>query len=126
MAKSALKSKLIDRFSIPLVFALTIAFIHFAVWAVANRALPLMDAPPIVSGFAYSGFQLNQSPLEKKYPSTEDLQRDLELLQPYSDRIRTYGSLENPQVVALANDLGIRVTAGAWLDRKSTRLNSSH
>ena len=50
MAKFAFKSKLIDRISIPLVFALTIAIIHFAVWAVANRALPLMDAPPIVNG----------------------------------------------------------------------------
>lgn len=85
----------------------------------ANRALPLLDAPPLVNGFAYSGFQLNQSPLDKEYPSTAELVKDLRLLLPYSDRIRTYSSLENPEVVALASNLGMRVTAGAWLGADS-------
>ena len=109
----------IKRFATPLLFALAIAFIHFGIWAGANRALPLMDAPPIVKGFAYSGYQLDQSPLEKQYPSTAELVKDLQLLRPHSDRIRTYSSLENPEVVALASNLGIRVTAGAWLNGDS-------
>jgi exo-beta-1,3-glucanase (GH17 family)/cellulose synthase/poly-beta-1,6-N-acetylglucosamine synthase-like glycosyltransferase len=113
---SGFKSKLIERFSVPIIFALALAFIHFSIWAIANRALPLMDAPPIVNGFAYSGFQLGQSPLEGKFPTRDELARDLQLLQPYSDRIRTYGSLENPEVIELAYDMGIEVTAGAWLD----------
>lgn len=116
MADSGLKNKLLERISIPIIFALVIAFAHFSIWAIANRALPMMDAPPIVNGFAYSGFQLNQSPLEKTYPSTAELLKDLRLLQPYSERVRTYSSLENPEVVSLAANLGISVTAGAWLN----------
>ncbi|HYG32332.1 MAG TPA: glycosyltransferase [Methylophilaceae bacterium] len=113
---SRLKSKLIERLSVPIIFALTLAFIHFSIWAIANRALPMMDAPPIINGFAYSGFQLNQSPLERKFPTDAELESDIKLLQPYSDRIRTYSSLENAQVVDLAYKHDIRVTAGAWLD----------
>ena len=109
----------IRRYTKPLFFAVAIALIHFTLWAAANRALPLLDAPRIVNGFAYSGFQLDQSPLEKEYPSTADLVKDLKLLHPYSNRIRTYSSLENPEVVALASSLGMRVTAGAWLGANS-------
>lgn len=113
----------IRRYLVPLLLALCVALAHMTIWAVANRALPLMDAPPIVNGFAYSGFQLDQSPLEKEYPSTAELVKDLKLLRPYTNRIRTYSSLENPEVVALASNLGIRVTAGAWLNGDSTANN---
>lgn len=106
---------LIKRYSKPLLFALGIALAHFALWALANRALPMMDAPPIVNGFAYSGFQHDQSPLKKEYPSTAELLNDLQLLHPYTNRIRTYSSLENPEVVSLASKLGMHVTAGAWI-----------
>ncbi|HWT28603.1 MAG TPA: glycosyltransferase [Methylophilaceae bacterium] len=99
----------------PLFFALLIAGIHFGLWWAVNRALPLIDAPRIVHGFAYSGYQLGQSPLDKKYPSTAELLDDLKLLKPYTDRIRTYGSLENPEVIPLASNLGMQIMAGAWL-----------
>ena len=99
----------------PLFFALLIAGIHFGLWWAVNRALPLIDAPRIVHGFAYSGYQLGQSPLDKKYPSTAELLDDLKLLKPYTDRIRTYGSLENPAVIPLASNLGMQIMAGAWL-----------
>ncbi|HEY8117775.1 MAG TPA: glycosyltransferase [Methylophilaceae bacterium] len=109
----------IKRYSKPLLFALGIALVHFAIWALANRALPLMDAPPLVNGFAYSGFQHDQSPLKKEYPSTAELLNDLQLLHQYTHRIRTYSSLETPEVVSLASKLGMRVTAGAWIGADS-------
>lgn len=108
-------TKLFRRYLTPLFLALAIVLIHFALWAVVNRALPLMDAPPIVNGFAYSGYQEDQSPLKQQYPSTAELASDLKLLSSYTGRIRTYGSLENPEVVALAHNLDLEVTAGAWI-----------
>lgn len=99
----------------PLLFALLIAAAHFSLWWVVNRALPLIDAPRIVNGFAYSGYQLGQSPLEKKYPSTADLLKDLRILKPYTDHIRTYGSLENAEIIPLASNMGMHIMAGAWL-----------
>jgi len=41
----------------------------------------------------------------------------LRLLKPLTNRIRIYDSLENTEVFALASKLGMKVTAGAWLDR---------
>jgi exo-beta-1,3-glucanase (GH17 family)/cellulose synthase/poly-beta-1,6-N-acetylglucosamine synthase-like glycosyltransferase len=105
----------VKRYTNPLLFALVLAVVHASIWFVINRALPLIDAPPIVHGFAYSGFQVGQSPLNKTYPTTDQLIRDLRILEPYTDRIRTYGAVENPEVVALAGVVGLKVTAGAWL-----------
>ncbi len=104
-----------NRYTSPLLFALAIAIVHASLWFVINRALPLIDAPPLVHGFAYSGFQVGQSPLERTYPTTDQLINDLRILEPYTDRIRTYGAVENPEVVALAGVVGLKVTAGAWL-----------
>jgi len=103
------------RYLIPLLFAVLVAAIHFTLWYISNRALPLINAPEIVNGFAFSGFQENQSPLRKEYPSTAELEKDLRLLKPLTHRVRIYGALENSEVTALASSLGFHVTAGAWL-----------
>lgn len=105
----------VKRHSTALLFTLAIALVHAALWLAVNRGLPLIDAPPVVQGFAYSGFQKDQSPLERTYPTTDQLIRDLRILDTYTDRIRTYGAVENPEVVALARVVGLKVTAGAWL-----------
>ena len=105
----------------PLLFTLIVGVIHFSTWALFNRTLPLINAPQVVNGFAYSGFQQNQSPLERNYPSTAELLADLRLLKPYTQHIRIYGALENSEVTPLASSLGFKITAGAWLgaDKKS-------
>lgn len=103
------------RFLNPILFAIILGLIHFGIWSIFNQALPVMNAPTIVHGFAYSGFQENQSPLDKEYPSTAELEHDLMLLKPLTNRIRIYGALENSEVSALASNLGFYVTAGAWL-----------
>jgi exo-beta-1,3-glucanase (GH17 family)/cellulose synthase/poly-beta-1,6-N-acetylglucosamine synthase-like glycosyltransferase len=105
----------IKRYTGPTAFALLIAMIHFGIWSISNQSLPVINAPSIVNGFAYSGFQKDQSPLEKEYPSTAELVQDLETLKPLTNRIRIYGALENSEVTALASNLGFYITAGAWL-----------
>lgn len=105
----------LKRFTNPFIFAVIFGLIHFGIWSIFNRSLPAMNAPTIVHGFAYSGFQENQSPLDKEYPSTAELEQDLKILRPFTNRIRIYGALENSEVTALASNLGFYVTAGAWL-----------
>ncbi|MDP2070007.1 MAG: glycosyltransferase [Methylotenera sp.] len=106
----------LKRFISPFIFAAIIGLIHFGIWSIFNRSLPVMNAPTIVHGFAYSGFQESQSPLDKEYPSTAELEHDLKILRPLTNRIRIYGALENSEVTALASNLGFYITAGAWLD----------
>ena len=99
----------------PLIFALILAAVHLGIWAIFNQTLPLINAPQVVNGFAYSGFQQGQSPLDKNYPSTAELLADLRLLKPLTNHIRIYGALENSEVTPLASSLGFKISAGAWL-----------
>jgi exo-beta-1,3-glucanase (GH17 family)/cellulose synthase/poly-beta-1,6-N-acetylglucosamine synthase-like glycosyltransferase len=99
----------------PVLFALMIAGLHVGLWSITNRALPLINVKPVVNGFAYSGFQANQSPFEKEFPSTAELSQDLTILKKFTNRIRLYSALENSEVIALAAKQNIQVTAGAWI-----------
>lgn len=105
----------IKRLVFPLLFAILFAIAHFAIWAFTNHTIQLLDAPPLVRGFAYSGYQKDQSPLERKFPSTAELAKDLKLLDPLTNRIRLYGSLENSEVTAISSKLNFKVIAGAWI-----------
>ncbi|MEO7072877.1 MAG: glycosyl hydrolase family 17 protein, partial [Rhodanobacter sp.] len=71
-----------------------------------------------IGGFALSAFQRYQSPLKSDFPSDEEIDRDLKLVARYSDRVRTYSMLENPQIARLAEREGLKVMAGAWIDRR--------
>jgi exo-beta-1,3-glucanase (GH17 family)/cellulose synthase/poly-beta-1,6-N-acetylglucosamine synthase-like glycosyltransferase len=108
--------QLIKRIYFPILFAIVFAAIHFGIWAIANQALPLINVKPIVHGFAYSGYQADQSPLDRRYPNTAELARDLKLLKKVSNRIRIYTSIENSEIVALADKESISVIAGAWIN----------
>jgi exo-beta-1,3-glucanase (GH17 family)/cellulose synthase/poly-beta-1,6-N-acetylglucosamine synthase-like glycosyltransferase len=107
--------RLFQHILFPLLFALAVAATHFGLWAFTNHTIQLLDAPPIVNGFAYSGYQKNQNPLDNQYPSTAELARDLKLLNPLTNRIRLYGSLDNAEITALASKLNYEVIAGAWI-----------
>lgn len=106
----------VKRLLVPLLFALLVAAAHFGIWVLTNSASQLLDAPPIVRGFAYSGYQKDQSPLEREFPSTAELAKDLNLMNPLTNHIRLYGSLDNAEIPALASKLGFKVIAGAWIN----------
>jgi exo-beta-1,3-glucanase (GH17 family)/cellulose synthase/poly-beta-1,6-N-acetylglucosamine synthase-like glycosyltransferase len=103
-------------FSIALLFAMAFALSHFLLWSLLNQASLLIEAPKVIKGFAYSGFQKNQSPLQRVFPSSAELANDLKLLKPLTNKIRIYDSLQNTEVMALAERYNMKVTAGAWLD----------
>ena len=71
-----------------------------------------------IGGFALSAFQRYQNPLKNDFPSDEEIDSDLKLLKRYTPRIRTYSTLQNPQVYRLAEKEGLQVMAGAWVDRR--------
>ena len=67
-------------------------------------------------GITYSGYRPGQGPAQHRYPSDDEVRRDLALLSGLTGRIRTYTSTEGPDVPALAAEFGLKVMAGAWLD----------
>ncbi len=75
-----------------------------------------------INGFSVSVFQRYQNPLQKDFPSDAQIDGDLKLLRKYTGRIRTYSTLENPQIYRLARQDGLKVMAGANID---TRLRNN-
>src|SRR5688500_14871637 len=102
--------------SIALLFATVFAVAHFLLCSLFNQAYLLIEAPKVVNWFSYAGFQKDQSPLERVFPSTAELANDLKLLKPLTNKIRIYDSLQNTEVMALAERYNMKVAAGAWLD----------
>ncbi|MFZ5557173.1 MAG: glycosyltransferase family 2 protein [Pseudomonadota bacterium] len=101
-----------------LVIAATVAAGNFGLWAWVNQPAPAPDVDAKVKGFAYSGFQRHQNPLRDRFPTQDELAADVQLLARHTDRIRTYSVTENAAVLAYARQLNLKVTAGAWLDRR--------
>lgn len=101
-----------------LSIAALVATLNFAGWSAFNPPLDLPDWEGRVAGVAYSGFQRDQDPTRGRFPTEDELAGDLARVGQVTDRIRTYSAVENRATAPLARDHGIRVTVGAWLDRR--------
>ena len=107
---------LIYRLAIALAIAAGVAFIQYWIWQQFNHGAEFISTNQSIKGFAYNGFQRDQSPLKQSYPTREQLAGDLDLLARISDGLRTYGMTDMPDLLELAGEREMNVTAGAWLD----------
>ncbi|TAL83286.1 MAG: glycosyltransferase [Rhodanobacter sp.] len=71
-----------------------------------------------IGGMALSVFQRYQSPLKNDFPTDQQIDSDLRLVSRYTSHVRTYSMLQNPQLPRLAEKEGLKVMAGAWIDRR--------
>jgi exo-beta-1,3-glucanase (GH17 family)/cellulose synthase/poly-beta-1,6-N-acetylglucosamine synthase-like glycosyltransferase len=99
--------------------AALLATLNVGAWGWLHQPLELPEWHGNVRGVAFSGFQKDQDPIEKRYPTEEELRGDLARIAGLTDRIRIYTVVENPQVPDLAAEHGLRVAVGAWLDRRT-------
>jgi exo-beta-1,3-glucanase (GH17 family)/cellulose synthase/poly-beta-1,6-N-acetylglucosamine synthase-like glycosyltransferase len=104
--------------AVALLLALGMAALNVALWWYWNQPTELPEFQGKVQGVAYSAFQRDQSPLLEEFPSEEDLRGDLAILANFTERIRTYASFENDWTPQIAGEHGLKVTAGAWIDRR--------
>ncbi|MBI4754167.1 MAG: glycosyltransferase [Betaproteobacteria bacterium] len=101
--------------------ALVVAALNLGAWIALNRPAEPVGWEGRIKGFAFNGFQRDHSPVDKRYPSAEELSADLHRLAQYTPRIRTYASAELDILPALAGDESLKVYAGAWLDGQPDR-----
>ncbi|MBR0565182.1 glycosyltransferase [Azoarcus sp. L1K30] len=104
------------RLIVAFAIAVLVALAQYWLWQQFNRGAEVAGATQSIKGFAYNGFQRDQSPLLGKYPNDAELGRDLDLLASMSDNLRTYGVTDLPNLLPLAGERDLLVTAGAWLD----------
>jgi exo-beta-1,3-glucanase (GH17 family)/cellulose synthase/poly-beta-1,6-N-acetylglucosamine synthase-like glycosyltransferase len=98
-----------------------VACVHATVWALTQERVRVPDMGPLAS-LSYSPFQGSQHPDEGNRPTAEQIRADLKVISHYTQAVRTYTStLGAEQVPAIAEDLGMRVTLGAWLEVNKKR-----
>lgn len=100
------------------VLAMGMAALNLGLWWYWNQPRPLPEFNGKVLGVAYSAFQRNENPLLGEFPSAAELRQDLAILASYTQRIRTYASSESDLIPQLASEQGLKINAGAWIDRR--------
>lgn len=105
------------RLALAFAIAALVALSQYWLWQQFNRGAEFIGATQSIKGFAYNGFQRDQSPLTGKFPTDAQLASDLDLLARSADNLRTYGITDLPNLLAIAGERDLQVTAGAWLDR---------
>ena len=108
----------LSRWSIAIAIAALVALLNAFAWRWMNPPLAAPDTSGRVAGLAYNAFQRWDSPLERRYPSDAQIAADLQRLAGLTDRLRTYSSSEFPALPAIAERLGLKLTAGVWLDQR--------
>ncbi|HJW05582.1 MAG TPA: glycosyltransferase family 2 protein [Rhodanobacter sp.] len=101
-----------------IVLALIVAAMNIGLWWWGNYPRGPEDWHGKVGGYALSVFQRYQSPFKQDYPSDDEIAADLRLLHRYTDHIRTYTMRQNPQLYRLAQAEGLKVMAGAEIDKR--------
>ena len=89
------------------------------VWTAENQPQSAANYSGSVGGFAFSPFHRGETPEKLQFPSESEIRSDLAVVSRYTSQIRTYnleGSLA--EIPRLAADYALKVTAGAWLDKK--------
>lgn len=69
----------------------------------------------IFDGICYGGFRDGQNPITGIFPSEAEVRDDMQLIKN-CPAIRIYGCQDPGNYVNVANDFGIQVLVGAWLD----------
>ncbi|MFI4987344.1 MAG: glycosyltransferase, partial [Alphaproteobacteria bacterium] len=96
-----------------------VALANFAVWWGFNQPFELPSWWGVIQGVSFSPYREAENPLTGKFPSREEIDSDLKLLQARVGAVRTYSTTEGVEdVPGLASKYGLYVTAGAWLDKR--------
>ena len=85
-------------------------------WQISDIQIEWQPVPELIRGIAFSPFRDCQNPHWGPFPSAEQVREDLLLVQNMGNAVRTYSSVGvQGQIPMMAQELGLRVTAGAWL-----------
>jgi exo-beta-1,3-glucanase (GH17 family)/cellulose synthase/poly-beta-1,6-N-acetylglucosamine synthase-like glycosyltransferase len=99
-----------------------VAAVHAAVWGVLQEKQQAPDFKGILSSVSYAPFEGTSHPDVDNIPNTERIRADMKKLAPLTRAIRLYSSTGGVELVpAIANEFGIKVTVGAWIDKNADR-----
>jgi exo-beta-1,3-glucanase (GH17 family)/cellulose synthase/poly-beta-1,6-N-acetylglucosamine synthase-like glycosyltransferase len=104
--------------SINLVIPLLIAVLTVIAWWLLNQPSDEPPWPTRIQGFSFAPMRADDDPSMKKFPSLEDIDADLALLEGNAYAVRTY-TVEDTlaEIPRLAAKHDLNVTLGGWIGR---------
>ncbi len=99
------------------LLAALMALANYLLWGWTAAPITAPDITPRVNGLAYAPFARADTPGQRHSAATALIDADLRQLAGITGQIRTYTAAQLPQLPALAERHGLRLTLGAWLDR---------
>src|SRR6202521_4989548 len=108
--------------SVAAVVAL-VACLHAGAWAIWQSQASAPDFEGVLSSVSYSPFRGSAHPDDGgNRPTEAQIRSDLKTIAPYTRTIRLYSSTGGVELVtAIANEFGLKVTLGVWLDKNEKR-----
>jgi exo-beta-1,3-glucanase (GH17 family)/cellulose synthase/poly-beta-1,6-N-acetylglucosamine synthase-like glycosyltransferase len=99
-----------------------VAGVHACVWALLQSRATVPDFTGQLASVSYAPYAKSARPDQNGAISADQIRSDLKLLSPYTRALRTYSATGGSELVpAIANEFGLQVTLGAWIDRDAKR-----
>src|SRR5438876_8191394 len=101
---------------------LCVAALHAAMWGLLREKQQAPDFTGILPSVSYAPFEGTAHPDIDNIPTAEKIRSDLKKLATMTRAIRLYSSTGGVELVPpIANEFGLKVTVGAWIDKHSDR-----
>ena len=95
---------------------------HAALWGVFREKQPAPDFRGILPSVSYAPFDGTGHPDVDNIPNADKIRADMKTLAPLTRAIRLYSSTGGVELVPpIANEVGLKVTVGAWIDKNVDR-----
>src|SRR5262245_34289355 len=96
--------------------------VHAGLWAALNNQAAAPDVQGPLNSVSFAPYHGSKSPDAGNRPTPAQIRADLKIISPYTTALRTYSSTGGGELVpGIANEFGLRVAAGAWLDTDAKR-----
>ena len=103
------------------VVALSVC-VQAGLWALGQNSLNAPNIKGQLASVSYAPFASSTNPDAGGVATPEQIRADLTLLAPLTRGIRLYSSTGGVELVpGIAQEFGLRVTAGAWIDKNPER-----
>ncbi|KPF96764.1 glycosyl transferase family 2 [Rhodopseudomonas sp. AAP120] len=95
---------------------------HAGLWGILRDKQQAPDFTGILPSVSYAPFDGSAHPDVDNIPTAERIRSDLKTLSPMTRAIRLYSSTGGVELVPpIANEVGLKVTVGAWIDKFTDR-----
>ena len=99
-----------------------IAALHAGIWLIIRQTGSAPAAGSAFWSLSFAPFNPVDKPDKGALTSEAQIRADLKVIAPFTHAIRTYASTGGLELVPkVANEFGLKVTAGAWIDKFKDR-----